>query len=180
MSDQTNTTQEPFDPKKTSPVLWKDRKHHLWFPLSFTKYRIQDDRLYKDVGLFTTVSDEVMLYRIIDLTLVRTFAQKIFGTGTVLVTCRMNREEVIKLENIANPKKVKDYISRLVEQERTKRNVVGKEFFGADIHHHDAMDMASMDMADIHGPMGGPMDDMMGGPMADPDGTGFADVDHFQ
>ena len=26
-------------------VVWKDRKHHLWFPWSFTKYYIEDDRL---------------------------------------------------------------------------------------------------------------------------------------
>ena len=29
----------------SSPIIWQDRKHHLWFPWSFTKYYIQDERL---------------------------------------------------------------------------------------------------------------------------------------
>ena len=111
-------------------VIWKDRKHFMWFPFSFTKYKIQNERLYKDMGLFTTVSDEVMLYRIVDITMVRTLAQKIFGTGTLLVATRVNREEIIKLENIKHPRETKDLISDLVERERREKNVIGKEFYG--------------------------------------------------
>ncbi|MCI8514121.1 MAG: PH domain-containing protein [Lachnospiraceae bacterium] len=111
-------------------IVWKDRKHFMWFPFSFTKYKIQNSRLYKDMGLFTTVSDEVMLYRVVDITMVRTFTQKLFGTGTLLVATRVNREEIVKLENIKNPKATKDLISDLVEQERLEKHVIGKEFFG--------------------------------------------------
>ena len=125
MSDMKN------EGMRNSPVLWKDRKHFMWFPFSFTKYRIQNERLYKDVGLFTTVSDEVLLYRIIDMTLTRSLPQKIFGTGTLTVLCRMNREQTIELKNIKNPMEVKNYISKMVEELRSKHNVVGKEFYSA-------------------------------------------------
>lgn len=27
-------------------LVWKDRKHWMWFPFSFTKYRVENDRLY--------------------------------------------------------------------------------------------------------------------------------------
>ena len=145
---------EPFDPKKASAVLWKDRKHHLWFPFSFTKYRVQNDRLYKEVGLFTTTSDEILLYRIIDLSVKRTFAQKIFGTGTISVYTRMNSEKIVLLENIKHPKEVKEFLSRVVEADRVKRNVVGKEFFGGD----------------LMGPNGAPLD------LTDADGNGVPDI----
>ena len=99
---------------RNTPVLWKDRKHFMWFPFSFTKYRIQNDRLYKDVGLFTTVSDEVLLYRVIDMTLTRSFAQKSFGTGTLEILCRMNREQTIVLKNIKKPMEVINTIASSV------------------------------------------------------------------
>ena len=117
--------------ENNNAVVWKDRKHFIWFPFSFTKYRIQNDRLYKDTGLFTTISDEIMLYRIVDITMVRTLAQKIFGTGTLLVATRVNREEIIHLENIKKPRQTKDMLSEIVERERREKNVIGKEFYGA-------------------------------------------------
>lgn len=116
--------------KGNGDIIWKDRKHVMWFPFSFTKYKIQNSRLYKDMGLFTTVSDEVMLYRVVDITMVRTFTQKLFGTGTLLVATRVNREEIVRLENIKHPRETKDLISDLVEQERLEKNVIGKEFYG--------------------------------------------------
>ena len=154
VTQSADTQPEPFDPKKVNAPLWKDRKHYLWFPFSFTKYRVQNDRLYKEVGLFTTVSDEILLYRIIDMSVVRTFAQKIFGTGTIKVFTRMNSEKIVLLENIKHPKEVKEFLSRIVEADRVKRNVVGKEFFGQD----------------LMGPNGTPLD------LTDADGNGIPDI----
>ena len=53
--------------------VWKDKKHHLWFPISFTTYYIEDDRLMIKKGFFTTTLDETLLYRVIDLTFKQTF-----------------------------------------------------------------------------------------------------------
>lgn len=145
LEQSASSQPEAFDPKKANAPLWKDRKHHLWFPFSFTKYRVQNDRLYKEVGLFTTVSDEVLLYRIIDMRVVRTFAQKIFGTGTINVYTRMNSEKIVTLENIKHPKEVKEFLSRAVEQDRVKRNVVGKEFFGTDLMSGGPVDLTDAD-----------------------------------
>ncbi len=64
-------------------TIWKDRKHFMWFPFSFTTYEVRNDRLYEQQGLFTTHYDEVLLYRVVDLCLTRSFSQKIFGTGTI-------------------------------------------------------------------------------------------------
>ena len=70
-------------------IIWQDRKHFMWFPISFTKYEIKNDRLYQETGLFSTHYDELLLYRITDLCLRRNLSQKIFGTGTVFCTLKL-------------------------------------------------------------------------------------------
>ncbi len=120
-------------------TLWKDRKHFMWWPLSFQTYEIRNDRLYQSKGLFSTTYDELLLYRITDMTLKQTFWQRIFGTGTILLATRGDSDAVIRLENIAHPHKVRDLFSQQVEQARIHYNVVGREFVGHS-HHTDEPD----------------------------------------
>ncbi|MBO6065271.1 MAG: PH domain-containing protein, partial [Lachnospiraceae bacterium] len=73
-------------------ILWKDRKHHMWFPFSFTKYSVTKTSLQVQQGFFKTSYDETLLYRIVDLRLSRTLAQKIFGTGTIELFTRVDTQ----------------------------------------------------------------------------------------
>lgn len=142
-------------------LMWKDRKHWAWFPFSFTKYSIQDGRLMIERGFFKTISDETLLYRIMDIKLERTLAQKIFGTGTIHLHTRVDVDCEIHLVNIKNPKKVKTFLSHLIEDVRKKSNVVGKEFYGTD-HHHvgpDFRDLNAMGPEPEDSPDDGPDDD---------------------
>lgn len=113
-------------------ILWKDRKHHLWFPISFTSYYIEDDRLMIKKGLLSTTLDETLLYRIIDISFKQTLAGKIFGTGNVILKTKADASGEIVLENIKKPFDVRKMLSKLVEESRDKRNVVGKEFYSSD------------------------------------------------
>lgn len=115
-------------------IIWKDRKHHLWFPWSFTKYYIQNDRLMIQSGLFSTTLDETLLYRIVDITLKQSLGGKIFGTGSIIIKAKVDHTPEIVLQNIAKPVKVRSMLSELVEDSRQKRNVVGKEFYGQNSH----------------------------------------------
>ena len=47
-------------------VLWKDRKRICGLPITFTKYRLEGERLYVTKGLLRTVEDETLLYRVTD------------------------------------------------------------------------------------------------------------------
>ncbi len=113
-------------------ILWSDRKHHLWFPISFTSYYIEDDRLMIKKGLLNTTLDETLLYRIIDITFQQTLAGKIFGTGNVILRTKADASGEIVLENIAKPLEVRKMLSKMVEESRDKRNIVGKEFYSMD------------------------------------------------
>jgi len=104
-------------------IIWQDRKHFMWFPWSFTRYKLSENRLFIEVGLINTHYDETQLYRIRDLKLVRTLKHKIFGTGNIHLVTTEQTQPTILLKNIKLSYDVKEMISKLVEEAR-KRNLV--------------------------------------------------------
>ena len=111
-------------------IVWKDRKRILGMPITFTKYSIGSDRLYYSKGLFNTTEQELLVYRILDVKLERTLGDKIFGVGSItLYTADKTNQELV-LEHIKNPKEVRDIISKMVEANRSRLNIRGKEMYG--------------------------------------------------
>ena len=64
-------------------IIWSDRKRHLGLPISFTKYSLSEDRLFIKTGFLNLREDEVRLYRILDVRLIRPLGQRLFGVGTI-------------------------------------------------------------------------------------------------
>lgn len=122
--------------EKQTDIIWRDRKHHLWFPWSFTQYYIERERLMIKKGLFNTTLDESLLYRVVDITLKQSLWGKIFGTGNLIVNIMVDNSSEIILQNIAKPYETRSLLSDLVEQSRKGRKVVGKEFYGNNGHQH--------------------------------------------
>ena len=120
--------------REVTANIWEDRKHHLWFPISFTKYTVGNGRLYVNSGFLSSREDECLLYRITDITLFRSLPQRIFGTGTIELHTKDRSTPIIRLENIAKSVEVKRVLSDRIEKEREDRNVVGKEMYGAISH----------------------------------------------
>lgn len=124
---------KPTQGKPTSAsdkIIWKDRKHHLWFPFSFTKYYVQNGRVYIEKGFLNSTSDQTLLYRITDIKLKRSLGQKMCGTGTIMLISNIDAEPHLLLENIKNPRKVYNMLANLIEEARSQKNVIGKEFYG--------------------------------------------------
>ena len=70
--------------KDTTNYAWKDRKRTIFgLPLSFTVYKLTEEKLLIETGFFNKKEEEIRLYRIMDLTLNRPFGQRIFGLGTI-------------------------------------------------------------------------------------------------
>ena len=44
--------------REVTANIWEDRKHHLWFPISFTKYTVGNGRLYVNSGFLSSRADE--------------------------------------------------------------------------------------------------------------------------
>lgn len=130
-------------------IVWQDRKHHLWFPWSFTKYYIENDRLMIQSGLFSTTLEETLLYRIVDITMKQGLGGKIFGTGNLIIRAKVDTTPEIILENIANPARIRTMLSQMVEDSRQNRNVVGKEFYGSRDHGHEFVDDDADGICDV-------------------------------
>jgi uncharacterized membrane protein YdbT with pleckstrin-like domain len=119
-------------------VQWKDRKRYLGLPLSFTRYRLDNNKLFVSKGLFTTVEDELALYRVLDVRLKRTFGDKIVGVGTVIIYTADETSKILELTRIKRPAKVRDLISETAEYERARLGIKGKELYGvAENQHYD-------------------------------------------
>ncbi len=125
--------------------LWKDRMRRLGLPLSFTRYRLSEDRLFCETGFFNLKSDEVLLYRVRDLRLNMTLGQRIFGVGTVCVVSSDKSIPHLDLKNVKRPREVKELIHKHVEEAKDKRRMratelVGGESVAEDYHESDDLD----------------------------------------
>ena len=110
-------------------IIWKDRKRTLFgLPLSFTKYSLEEDRLFIETGFFNSVENEVRLYRIMDLQLSRTLGQKMFGLGTIKVKSADKTLGDFEIKNIKDSENVKNQLSDLIEEARRSNRVSSREF----------------------------------------------------
>ena len=116
---------------KSREYVWKDRRHILWFPWTFDKYGIANGKLYTEKGFLSTVESELLIYRVLDISLKRTLMNRICGTGTIVLKTRDASDMLLELRNIKDSKRVKDFISDLVEKEKEAKRVVGKEMYGS-------------------------------------------------
>lgn len=112
---------------------WYDRKRTLFgFPWSFTRYMFNGDKLIVKTGFFNIHEEEVRLYRIMDVTLARSFGQRIFGLGTIIVNSSDKTTPVLHIKSIKNSESVKNKLSDYVEAARKRNRVSAREFMIGD------------------------------------------------
>lgn len=103
--------------------LWKDRKRFLGMPLSFTRYALSEDRLFLSVGFLSIKDDELLLYRVRDISSKRSLWQRIFGVGTITVTSSDKSTPNLELKNVKKPMEVKEILHAQVEEMKIRRRV---------------------------------------------------------
>lgn len=110
-------------------LAWKDRKRTLFgMPLSFTVYKLTAEKLYVETGFFNKKEEEIRLYRILDLTLNRSFWQRIFGVGTIHCCTADKSTPEFDIKSIKKPKEIKEMLSDMVEAQREAKNITAREF----------------------------------------------------
>ncbi len=111
-------------------ILWKDRKRPIFgLPLSFTKYKLLEDKLLIDSGILSIKQEEIRLYRIMDITLKKSIWQRIFGVGTIHCCSADKSTPEFDIKDIKNAFEVKELLSNKIEEQRDKKRVSGREFF---------------------------------------------------
>ena len=103
--------------------IWADRKRIFGMPLTFTRYRMSEDRLFLSTGFFTTKDDEILLYRVRDISLTITLWQRIFGVGTVTIISSDKTLPTLVLKNIKQPRMIKEKIHQQVEEMKIRRRM---------------------------------------------------------
>ena len=124
------------DRQHFAALEWYDRKRNFFgLPWSFTVYAMDSERLFLKRGLFNIREDEVRLYRITDVSLKRSFTQRLFGIGTLQCSSSDSMQGDFEIINIKQPEDVKERLSSYVEEQRTKKGVISREFLNS--HHRE-------------------------------------------
>jgi uncharacterized membrane protein YdbT with pleckstrin-like domain len=108
---------------KRQNLIWRDRKRFMGMPITFTRYGLSKSRLFLSVGLLSMQDDEILLYRVRDLTVKRSLWQRLFGVGTITVKSSDKTTPTLLLKNVKDPMSVKELIHQHVEEAKNKRRV---------------------------------------------------------
>ena len=116
-------------------VVWTDKKRYFGLPISFTRYSIIEKegswvKLFYDAGFLSTRHEEVLIYRIFDISLHQSLFDKIFGVGTISLYCKDESMEYFDIIRVKNPFQVREIIADLVEQQREEKGFRIGEFHG--------------------------------------------------
>ena len=109
-------------------TVWEDRKRWLGMKLGFTRYYLSEDRLFVQQGLFSMKMEEILLYRISDLSVRVSLWQRIFNVGTIVVHSSDKTSPHLELKNVKDPLVVKELIHKHTEAMKDARGVHISEF----------------------------------------------------
>ena len=124
-------------------IIWSDRKRHLGLPISFTKYSLSESRVFIESGLLNLKEEEILLYRIRDISLTRSFGQRIFGVGSIHIHSADKTASEATIHNVKNSKAVKELIFQNIENAKNSRKMRPTEIVGDGIDdcEHDGVEM---------------------------------------
>lgn len=120
--------------------IWKDRKRFGGMPLSFTRYSMSEDRLFLSVGFWSIRDEELLLYRVRDISCRRNLWQRICGVGTLTITSSDKTTPTLVLKNIKKPLVVKELIHNQVEEMKLRRRVRIGEIMTGDMDDDSDLD----------------------------------------
>ncbi len=124
--------------KDNTAYVWRERKRTIFgLPLSFTVYKLTDEKLYIESGFLSKKEEEIRLYRIMDLTLNMPLGQRMFGLGTIHCCTADKSTPEFDISNIKNSREIKNMLSDMIEKERQAKRVVGREFMDDDADYGD-------------------------------------------
>lgn len=137
MEEQIQTNDE-FQNK----IIIQERKRWAFFgiPWTFTKYTLMTKKLILTEGLLKTVENEILLYRVLDMSLSRNLIQKIFKLGTVTVYSQDKTNPTLVIKNIKHAREFRDSLADAVEKDRIRMKMRQSEFIDQHIDTPDTFE----------------------------------------
>ena len=120
--------------KKEENYIMRERKRwgFLGIPWTFTVYTLKEKKLVIDRGFFTSTRDEILLYRIVDLSYSRTLGQKICGLGTITVYSKDKTSPNLIIKNIKHSNDFYEAVSDAIEKDRIRMKMRQSELIDID------------------------------------------------
>ena len=118
---------------------YHERKRWLFLglPFTFTKYHIREDMITINTGFLKTTEDDCYMYKVQDVKLTRTLAERMVGVGTITCYTGDSTDPQLVIKHIKKSKDVKEFILHASEEARLKRRTV------------NMLDIGSGDMSDL-------------------------------
>ena len=113
-------------------IMWHDRRRYFGLPLSFTKYALTEDTVVRETGLLNLKEENVLLYRVLDIELLRPLVQRIFGCGTIVLHSSDQTSPELRILSVKNPKAVKEQVFQAVEEAKLRRRMRTTELLDVD------------------------------------------------
>ena len=112
-----------------------ERKRWLFFglPFTFTKYTIKEDMITIDRGFFSKTEDDCYMYKVKDVKLTESFAERLVKVGTIV--CYTGADVTnpqLEIKHVKNAKAIKNFILEQSEAERLKRRTINTMNLNAD------------------------------------------------
>jgi len=125
---------------KPEKILMTERKRLKLFglPFTFTTYTVTEKKLIVKTGFFNIEEDEVLLFRIKDLSIKRPLSLRIWGMGCIDVVSADSTLKNFTIKNIKNVREFYNLLSERMEEERVRlRYRPGEILEGSDDSHDD-------------------------------------------
>ena len=114
-------------------VLWHQRKRN-WCrtPFTFTTYTLTDEEMSVKTGVFNQHFNLIKLFRIVDISIERSFVQRLFGMSTLVLATRdqSSGDGDVTLRNIVDGFRVRETIQEAVDAARRANGMTAREFIG--------------------------------------------------
>lgn len=123
-AQETERTNEPQHGEETKEYVERKRWLFLGLPFTFTKYTVNEDVITINDGLLNTKENDCYLYKVQDVELQISLAERIFGLGTVACYTGDNTHPQLFLSHIKHAREIKNYILKASEEARRKRRTL--------------------------------------------------------
>ena len=116
-----------------SDIIWRQRKR-LWcrLPWTFTIYSFSKDRFFVEKGMLSKKYEELRFYRVLDISMQKSFLQRIFGLGSIFLMSNDKDTPNLEIKNIPDVERVRDKLSDTIEKARNEKRVRVGEFLEGD------------------------------------------------